>query len=45
MLQLIRFHIADLFEADRRDTETQRLMLFVLAIPICRRKEKEIQNG
>lgn len=35
LLVLVGFNVAGLFEANWRDTEVQRLVLFVLAIPLC----------
>ncbi|MEM7582302.1 MAG: O-antigen ligase family protein [Acidobacteriota bacterium] len=35
MLAIFGFNLAGLFEANWRDTEIQRLMLFLLAIPLC----------
>ena len=35
MLALIGFNLAGLFEANWRDTEIQRLVLFLLAVPCC----------
>ena len=32
---LIGFNLAGLFEANWRDTEIQRLVLFLLAVPLC----------
>lgn len=36
-LALVGFNLAGLFEANWRDTEIQRLILFLLAVPICLR--------
>jgi O-antigen ligase len=35
ILALVGFNLAGLFEANWRDTEVQRLVLFVLAVPCC----------
>ncbi len=35
ILVLVGFNIAGLFEANWRDTELQRLVLFAMAVPIC----------
>lgn len=35
LLVLVGFNVAGLFEANWRDTEVQRLVLFVLAVPLC----------
>jgi O-antigen ligase len=35
ILALVGFNVAGLFEANWRDTEVQRLMLFLLAVPWC----------
>lgn len=35
ILALVGFNLAGLFEANWRDTEVQRLALFVLAVPLC----------
>ncbi|RMH16399.1 MAG: hypothetical protein D6696_18235 [Acidobacteria bacterium] len=37
ILVLAAFNVAGLFEANWRDTEVQRLVLFVLALPLCLR--------
>jgi O-antigen ligase len=37
MLALLAFNLAGLFENNWGDTEVQRLMLFVLAVPLCLR--------
>lgn len=37
LLVLVGFNVAGLFEANWRDTEVQRLVLFVLAVPLCLR--------
>lgn len=39
MLVLLGFNLAGLFEDNWRDTEIQRLILFVLALPCCLRRE------
>ena len=38
------FNLAGLFEANWRDTEVQRLMLFVLAVPWCLRVARELDS-
>ena len=35
LLVLVAFNVAGLFEANWRDSEVQRLVLFVLALPLC----------
>jgi O-antigen ligase len=35
MLSLIALNIAGVFEANWRDTEIQRWVLFLLAVPVC----------
>ena len=35
LMVLVGFNVAGLFEANWRDTEVQRLVLFVLAMPFC----------
>ena len=45
MLTLIGFNVAGLFEANWRDTEIQRLVLFVLAMPICLRAPREVRDA
>ncbi len=37
LLVIVGFNVAGLFEANWRDTEVQRLLLFVVAIPLCLR--------
>ncbi len=39
MLVIVGFNLAGLFEANWRDTEIQRLMLFLLALPLCLQNE------
>ncbi len=38
LLTLVGFNLAGLFEANWRDSEIQRLVLFLLAVPVCLRK-------
>ncbi len=40
ILAVVGFNLAGLFEANWRDTEVQRLMLFLLAIPLCLRENR-----
>ena len=35
ILVLVGFNLAGLFEANWRDSEIQRLVLFLLAVPCC----------
>ena len=41
ILALVGFNLAGLFEANWRDTEIQRLVLFLLAVPLCLRSASE----
>lgn len=45
LLVLVGFNVAGLFEANWRDTEVQRLILFVLAIPLCLRAARAPRSG
>jgi O-antigen ligase len=42
MLGIVAFSIAGLFEDNWGDTEVQRILLFLLAIPVCLRAEPEV---
>ncbi|MCP5116659.1 MAG: hypothetical protein GY953_38010, partial [bacterium] len=44
MLALIGFNLAGLFEANWRDTEIQRLVLFLLAVPACLRGDESHES-
>lgn len=41
ILALVAFNVAGLFEANWRDTEVQRVVLFLLAVPFCVGLQKE----
>ena len=43
-LAIVAFNIAGLFEDNWRDTEVQRLILFLLALPVCLRAEEARQG-
>ncbi len=43
-LALIGFNVAGLFEANWRDTEVQRLVLFLLAIPSCLQAKDSLRS-
>ncbi len=45
LLVLVGFNVAGLFEANWRDTEVQRLVLFVLAMPLCARGDQWRDGG
>jgi O-antigen ligase len=44
-LAIIGFNLAGLFEDNWRDTEVQRLILFLLAVPVCLEGEAAAQNA
>lgn len=41
LLAIVGYNLGGLFEDNWRDTEVQRLLLFVLAIPLCLQPERE----
>ncbi|MCP3957291.1 MAG: hypothetical protein GY719_05510 [bacterium] len=45
ILVLIGFNLAGMFEANWRDTEIQRLVLFLLAVPLCLRPEQREESS
>lgn len=42
---LVGFNVAGLFEANWRDTEVQRLVLFMLTVPLCLREDRRGRSG
>ncbi len=45
LMVLVGFNVAGLFEANWRDTEVQRLVLFVLAMPFCAGDGREVESA
>jgi O-antigen ligase len=45
ILVLVGFNIAGLFEANWRDTEMQRLVLFLMAVPICLSRSSDSESA
>jgi hypothetical protein len=44
LLALLAFNVAGLFEANWRDTEVQRLLLFVLAMPFILERSRPSED-